>query len=160
MYIRSYCNAFLDDRLESLYSVEIYVVAEGAVLNNCVWAYLAVLADNGLLADDSSGEYLSACAYLNVSVDNDAVCADELNTVGKVLADDFHSCVVVQCEEILSVVCALDDISVLGLVSACVLAFLDSEEDSVGQVILLLCVVAGDLAEERNEVGSPEPVSA
>ena len=66
--------------------MEINVVAESAVLNNGIRAYLAVFADNGLLADDSTGEYLSACAYLNVSVDNDAVCADELNTVGKVFA--------------------------------------------------------------------------
>ena len=125
-----------------------------------IWSDHTIAADFGALPEDSVGLDLSAGAYLHAALDNYSVCADEFDTVFKVLLDHCSAGYIVKFQQVFSVVCAENELRIGRLESSCLLAFAESYKYSICKVVFLLNVVVIELAEKVDKVSCPEPVSA
>ena len=59
-------------------------------------------------------------------LDDNSVRADKLNTVCKVLFDNGIARIIVEFKQVFAVICALDDIGILGLERSCTLSLLQA----------------------------------
>ena len=160
MYVRSYCNTVLDNRIVSLSGIHHHIVPYRAVFNYRERTYLTAASYLSTAAEYRIRKYLASCTYLDVPFDDNAVCTGEFNTVCKVLVNDCHTCIGIELQQILPVICALYYVCIIGLVRTCILALCYCKRNSICEIILILCIIVCYLAEKIDKVRCVEPVSS
>ena len=158
MYKWPNLNGIFNHRFIRLYIVQNDIFAYNAIFNDAVRANRASCTDFRSALELCARQNRGFCSDFNVFSNNDAVCVDEVDTVLHVLLQHLPACNFVQMQQVFPSICSQDYIRIVCEICTGFLALLQSQTNSIRQVIFTLYIRLGQTFQQCQQVCCPEPI--